>query len=89
MARGYDAPQLWLYHPATRPLRRLDAPGATDPAWSANGNSLLYLARDGIWLLPRISGQPVRIANPLFQPGNWPTYYGQAGWTAQFTWWPG
>jgi len=45
--------------------------------------------RDGIWLLPRISGRPVRIATPLFQPGNWPAYYGHVGWTAQFTWWPG
>lgn len=72
-----------------RSLRRLDARGATDPAWSANGTSLLYAARDGIWLLPRISGQPVRIATPLFRPGNWPAYYGQVGWTAQFAWWPG
>jgi hypothetical protein len=55
----------------------------------ANGNSLPHVARDGIWLPPRISGQPVRIANPLFQPGNWPTYYRQVGWMAQFTWWPG
>lgn len=89
VARWYDAHQLWLYHPVTRSLRLLDAPGAADPAWSANGKSLLYVARDGIWLLPRISGQPARIATPLFQPANWPAYYGQVGWTAQFAWWPG
>jgi len=89
VARWYDAHQLWLYHPVTRSLRLLDAPGAADPAWSANGKSLLYVARDGIWLLPRISGQPARIATPLFQPANWPAYYGQVGWTAQFAWWAG
>jgi hypothetical protein len=89
VARWYDAHQLWLYHPVTRSLRRLDATGAADPAWSANGQSLLYVARDGIWLLPRLSGTPVRIATPLFQPGNWPAYYGQVRWLAQFAWWPG
>jgi WD40-like Beta Propeller Repeat len=89
VARWYDAHQLWLYHPATRSLTRLNAPGATVPAWSADGNSLLYMARDGLWLLPRLGGQPVRIATPLFRPGNWPAYYGQVDWLAQFAWWPG
>ncbi len=89
VARWYDAHQLWLYRPATRSLRRLDAPGASDPAWSADGRSLLYTGRDGIWLLPRLSGRPARITTPLFQPGNWPAYYGQVGWMGQFAWWPG
>jgi Tol biopolymer transport system component len=89
VARWYDAHQLWLYHPATRSLRRLNARGAAVPAWSADGKSLLYVARDGIWLLPQPGGQPARIATPLFEPGNWPTYYGQIGWTAQFAWWSG
>lgn len=89
VARWYDAHQLWLYHPATHSLTRLHASGAAVPAWSADGNTLLYAARDGIWLLPRPGGQPVRIATPLFQPGNWPTYYGQVSWAAQFAWWSG
>ena len=89
VARWYDAHQLWLYHPVTRSLRRLHAPGATDPAWSPDGKNLLYVARDGIWLLPRLGGAPARIAAPLFQPGNWPAYYGQVSWLAQFAWWPG
>jgi hypothetical protein len=56
---------------------------------SANGHSLLYAAHNGIYLLPQTTGRPVRIATPLFQPGHWPTYYGQVSWAAQFTWWSG
>jgi len=89
VAHWYDAHQLWLYHPAMHSLSKLNAPGATVPAWSADGKSLLYAARDGIWMLPRLTGQPVRIATPLFRPGNWPTYYGQVSWMAQFAWWSG
>jgi peptidoglycan/xylan/chitin deacetylase (PgdA/CDA1 family) len=85
----YDAHQLWAYSPATRSLRKLDASGATVPAWSADGHSLLYIARDGIWLLPRLTARPVRIATPLFTPGNWPAYYGQVDWNPQFAWWSG
>jgi WD40 repeat protein len=89
VARWYGAHELWLYYPATHSLRRLNAPGAAVPAWSADGKSLLYAARDGIWLLPRLTGQPARIATPLFRPGDWPTYYGQVSWMSQFAWWSG
>jgi hypothetical protein len=87
VAAWYGAHQLWLYRPAGHQARRLDAPGASAPAWSADGKSLLYAARDGIWLLPRLGGHPVRVAGPLFRPGRWPAYYGQVGWAAQFAWW--
>jgi dipeptidyl aminopeptidase/acylaminoacyl peptidase len=89
VARWYGAHQLWLYEAATRSVSRLNARGGAVPAWSADGTSLLYAARDGIWLLPRLRGQPVRIASPLFRPSNWPDYYGQVGWMDQFAWWPG
>jgi WD40 repeat protein len=89
VARWYGTHQLWLYHPATHSVRRLNARGAAVPAWSADGNSLLYAARDGIWLLPSLTGRPVRIATPLFRPGHWPAYYGQVSWAAQFAWWSG
>jgi WD40-like Beta Propeller Repeat len=87
VAAWYRAHRLWLYRPAGHRMRRLDAPGASAPAWSADGRSLLYAATDGIWLLPRPDGRPVRIAHPLFRPGSWPAYYGQVGWAAQFAWW--
>src|SRR5215470_795689 len=89
-AAWYDAHQLWLYDPATRAVRQLHAAGASVPAWSADGKSLLYVARDAIWLLPRLDGPPVRIAGPLFPPGHWPlSYYGQLGWASKFAWWAG
>ncbi len=68
----------------------MDAAGASVPAWSADGKSLLYVAQDAVWLLPRLNGQSVRIAGPLFPPGHWPlSYYGQLGWSGQFAWWSG
>jgi WD40-like Beta Propeller Repeat len=87
VAAWYAAHQLWLYDPAHRSLRELNASGATVPLWSASGTSMLYVAQDGIWLLPSLTGRPVRIAGPLFPPGNWPTFYGQVNWLSQFAWW--
>jgi dipeptidyl aminopeptidase/acylaminoacyl peptidase len=86
MTAWYAAHQLWLYQPARRSLHKLNAPGASAPAWSANGKSLLYAARDDVWLLPTLTGHPVRVAGPLFPPNNWPAYYGQITWATQFAW---
>lgn len=89
VAAWYDAHQLWLYDPAHRSLRKLDASGASAPTWSADGKSMLYVARDGLWLLPSLTGRPVRLARPLFPPNSWPTFYGQVQWLSQFAWSPG
>ena len=89
VAAWYGAHQLWLYDPASGSRHELDARGASVPQWSADGKSLLYVARDAIWLLPQLGGQPVRIAGPLYPPGRWPAYYGQVNWISQFAWWPG
>jgi len=85
----YAAHQLWLYDPARASLRELSASGASVPTWSASGTSMLYVAQDGLWLLPGLTARPVRIAGPLFAAGNWPTFYGQVKWLSQFAWWPG
>jgi TolB protein len=61
--------------------------GAASPVWSADGRSLLFVARDGLWLLPRVGARPSRIATPLFWPGRWPNYFGRVDWTDQFAWW--
>lgn len=89
VADWYEAHTLWLYDPARRSLRELKAAGASVPTWSADGKSLLCVARDELWLLPSLSGRPVRVAGPLFPPGNWPAYYGQVRWLSQFAWWQG
>lgn len=85
----YGAHQLWLYDPASRSARQLDASGASAPAWSPDGKSVLYVARDAIWMLPKLAGQPARIAGPLYPPHHWPLYYGQVNWASQFAWWAG
>ena len=89
VAAWYGAHQIWLYDPARGSRHELDARGATVPQWSADGKSLLYVARDAVWLLPQLTGQPVRVAGPLYPPGHWPAYYGQVTWISQFAWWPG
>ena len=61
--------------------------GATAPLWSADGKRILYVDDDGIWLLTRGVSQPVEIARPLFKRSDWPAYYGQMAWPAQFAWW--
>jgi dipeptidyl aminopeptidase/acylaminoacyl peptidase len=62
------------------------AKGATAPSWSPDGKSLLYVARNGIWLLPTLPARPIEIASPLFKPTLWPSFYGQMAWPAQFAW---
>jgi hypothetical protein len=34
-----------------------------------------------------LSAKPVEIATPLYTQQQWPAYYGQIDWTAQFDWW--
>jgi hypothetical protein len=76
------------------PLRSPPGKMTLEPAWSPDGRRLAYVtaanfffvARDGLWLLPRLGGRPVRVAEPLFWPGRWPNYYGQVDWADQFAW---
>lgn len=80
---------LRVYDLRTHALRTVaGARGATVPEWAPDGD-LLYEARDGLWLLGRGAAKPVEIASPLFRPNDWPSYYGQIPWPAQFAWRPG
>jgi hypothetical protein len=86
LERWYADHDLRLYDVRTRSTRTLaPARGATVPLWSEDGRSILFVDRNGIWLLPRIGAKPVEIASPLFG-GSWPAYYGQMAWPAQFAW---
>lgn len=55
--------------------------------WSNDGKTLLYVADDGLWLVPADGGHsPTEIVAPLFAPGAWPSYYGEVNWIDQFSW---
>jgi TolB protein len=85
--RWYATHSLWIRRePDAAPARIAGTAGAAAPVWSKDGRSLLYVADDGLWLLPSLSAKPVRIAAPLFSPGAWPSFYGEVGWSGQFAW---
>jgi dipeptidyl aminopeptidase/acylaminoacyl peptidase len=83
----YATHSLWILHTGSRtPTQIAGTSGAASPVWSADGRSLLYVANDALWLVPTISSRPVRIASPLFTPSDWPSFYGEVDWSAQFAW---
>lgn len=87
IARWYATHTLWLLRAgATHATKVADTQGAAAPAWSSNGGSILYVAGDALWLIPRIGAKPEKIAGPLYPPNSWPSYYGQVGWSSQFAW---
>ena len=83
----YATHSLWTVRQGSSTPSEINrANGASAPIWSANGKSLLYVANDALWLLPTVSSTPVRIESPLFTPGDWPSFYGEVNWPAQFAW---
>ena len=58
---------VWISDLATREARRMTAgePSETNPRWSADGKSLLFLSARGgssqVWRLPLSGGEPVRV----------------------------
>jgi hypothetical protein len=88
LTRWYGEHVLRVYDTRTHRLRTVpSARGATAPLWSADGKSIVYVADDGVWLLPSLGAKPTRIASPLFTPSNWPSYFGQIAWPLQLAWW--
>lgn len=84
----YASRRLWLVR-AHGGLSEVPGPaGAAAPQWSADGRSLLFVARDGLWLLPSVAAKPLEIASPLFG-SRWPNGHGSVPWPAQFAWWSG
>ncbi len=83
----YGSHVLELYNPSTRSASRVEgAPGATVPTWSSSGQSVLYIAHDGLWLLPTPTGLPVEVSSPLFASPSPPSFYGEIDWGQQFGW---
>jgi TolB protein len=87
LARWFADHRVFLYNPTTKKVRELPAArGATSLTWSGNGESLLYVRDNALWLLPALRGRPTRIAMPLFAAKKWPQYFAQIAWSAQFAW---
>lgn len=90
----YGSHLLELYNPDTRSASPVvGAPGATVPTWSASGKSLVYVAKNGLWLLPNPTAHPTEVASPLFAQTTNPlsgpsvrSYYGEIDWSQQFGW---
>lgn len=90
LQRWYSRLSLWtIASTSNRPVELRGTDGGTTPRWSSGGRRLMYEADDAVWLMARIGGTPVKVASPLFAPDQWPTYYGQVDWAAQFAWWSG
>jgi hypothetical protein len=87
LKRWYATHALWLLHSGTSHATAVAGTrGAAAPVWSSNGRSLLYVAGDALWLIPKVGAKPEKIAGPLYPPNAWPSYYGQVGWSNLFAW---
>lgn len=87
LERWYSSHTLWVLRSGARSASEVPGTqGASAPVWAADGKSLMYVADDSLWLLPSLSGRPVRIESPLFDINAWPSYYGQISWSSQFAW---
>lgn len=87
VASWYGSHVLELYNPMTRSASPVaSAPGATVPTWSGQGQSVLYIAHDGLWLLPTPTARPVEVSSPLFASPTPASFYGEIDWAQQFGW---
>lgn len=85
--RWYATHTLWLLHAGTtHTMKVAGTEGAASPVWSDDSSSLLYVAGDALWLIPKIGAKPEKIAGPLYPPNAWPSYYGRVGWSSEFAW---
>src|SRR5579875_304566 len=87
LTKWYSAHHLWLLRSgSSTPTELPGTGGASVPVWSSDSKSLLYESGDALWLIAAPGATPVKVASPLFQPGAWPSYYGQVDWGGQFSW---
>ncbi len=87
VASWYGSHVLELYNPDTRFASAVgSAPGATVPIWSGWGHSVLFVAHDGLWLLPNPTARPVEVSSPLYASPTPPSFYGEIDWAQQFGW---
>jgi hypothetical protein len=91
----YNAHELYLWNAKTNTSKKIDdVDGATVPVWSKNGEDLLYVDNNALWLWHVDGGEPTRIASPLFLPSQWIankdfqfSFFEQVNFLGQFSWW--
>jgi hypothetical protein len=91
----FEAHRLFIFDPAThRSTEVAGTQGASVPTWSRDGEDLVYVRDDALWLSPVVGGKASEIAGPLFPLSEWRnilssaiSFYGQINWTGQFAWW--
>jgi hypothetical protein len=92
----YNAHELYIWNSATNTSKRVaDLYGATVPVWSKNGEELLYVDNNALWLWRVNGGRPTRIASPLFLRNQWIaknsgfqfSFFEQIDFLGQFSWW--
>jgi hypothetical protein len=71
---------------SSRPAEVPGTQGASDPAWSTDGRSLIYVANDAVWLISHLGAAPVEIASPLLVPTDWGARFGVVHWTSDLAW---
>jgi WD40-like Beta Propeller Repeat len=87
VAAWYATHTLWTRTTSGTPREIPGATGASTPAWSADGRTILYTAHDALYLVPANgSARPARIAGPLFNPAHWPASWFRVNWQDQFAW---
>jgi hypothetical protein len=92
----YNAHELYLWNSATNTSKKVaGVNGATVPVWSKNGEDLLYVDNNALWLWRVHGAKPIRIASPLFLRSQWIaansgiqfSFFEQVDFLGQFSWW--
>jgi len=65
VASWYATHTLWTLRTPSHVAHQIPGTkGATAPVWSSDGTSLVYEAGGALWLVPALSGKPVKVASP-------------------------
>ncbi len=94
LSAWYATRQLWYESAAGGnpfPVKEAGT-GIAAPEWSSNGQYILYVRDNALWLIRMLApngipalGPAARIVSQLF-PGAWPNHYAYTAWQAQFAW---
>lgn len=87
IAPWYSKLTLWLLPMgSSQPAQVRTVSGASDPTWSSDSKSLMYVSSEQLWLLAALGAHPFRLA-PV--DGATGYLFGYADWIHNFAWWSG